>query len=170
METKRMIYEAMEEAPSDEVANEREVMHYFANFDETFFTHTKKELEKVNTFFSDKRQLRKRQTLNIIKLDREAHKTVQNHSRKLQDLKLAYSEFYLSLIIIQNYQTLNYTGFRKILKKHDKLFKKDNGAKWMSNFVDTSQFHTNKEIDKLIQETEVQVSGPVLFAILHYLG
>ena len=37
------------------------------------------------------------------------------------DLKLAYSEFYLSLILIQNYQNLNFTGFRKILKKHDKV-------------------------------------------------
>lgn len=42
-------------------------------------------------------------------------------TRKLRDLKLAFSEFYLSLILLQNYQNLNYTGFRKILKKHDKV-------------------------------------------------
>jgi len=42
-------------------------------------------------------------------------------TRKLRDLKLAFSEFYLSLILLQNYQTLNHTGFRKILKKHDKV-------------------------------------------------
>ena len=47
-------------------------------------------------------------------------------TRKLHDLKLAFSEFYLSLILLQNYQTLNFTGFRKILKKHDKVqLKKD---------------------------------------------
>jgi SPX domain protein involved in polyphosphate accumulation len=40
---------------------------------------------------------------------------------KLSDLKLAFSEFYLSLILLQNYQNLNFTGFRKILKKHDKV-------------------------------------------------
>jgi SPX domain protein involved in polyphosphate accumulation len=44
-----------------------------------------------------------------------------NRTRKLHDLKLAFSEFYLSLILLQNYQTLNFTGFRKILKKHDKV-------------------------------------------------
>lgn len=43
--------------------------------------------------------------------------------RKLQDMKLAFSEFYLSLILLQNYQNLNFTGFRKILKKHDKAIK-----------------------------------------------
>lgn len=42
-------------------------------------------------------------------------------TKKVQELKLAFSEFYLSLILLQNYQTLNYTGFRKILKKHDKV-------------------------------------------------
>lgn len=42
-------------------------------------------------------------------------------ARKLNDLKLAFSEFYLSLILLQNYQNLNHTGFRKILKKHDKV-------------------------------------------------
>lgn len=42
-------------------------------------------------------------------------------ARKLQELKLAFSEFYLSLILLQNYQNLNFTGFRKILKKHDKV-------------------------------------------------
>jgi len=43
-------------------------------------------------------------------------------ARKLRDLKLAFSEFYLSLILLQNYQNLNHTGFRKILKKHDKVY------------------------------------------------
>jgi SPX domain protein involved in polyphosphate accumulation len=42
-------------------------------------------------------------------------------AKKIQELKLAFSEFYLSLILLQNYQNLNFTGFRKILKKHDKV-------------------------------------------------
>jgi len=41
--------------------------------------------------------------------------------KSLNDIKLALSEFYLSLILLQNYQSLNFTGFRKILKKHDKV-------------------------------------------------
>lgn len=46
--------------------------------------------------------------------DKSVHKS-------MHDIKLAFSEFYLSLILLQNYQTLNFTGFRKILKKHDKV-------------------------------------------------
>jgi SPX domain protein involved in polyphosphate accumulation len=50
-------------------------------------------------------------------------KTSPHHQIKksMHEIKLAFSEFYLSLILMQNYQTLNFTGFRKILKKHDKV-------------------------------------------------
>ena len=30
--------------------------------------------------------------------------------RKMQELKLAFSEYYLSLVLLQNYQNLNFTG------------------------------------------------------------
>lgn len=59
-------------------------------------------------------------TQRLLEKTRE-RKLKQRQFRKEHDLKLAFSEFYLSLILLQNYQTLNYTGFRKILKKHDKV-------------------------------------------------
>lgn len=43
------------------------------------------------------------------------------NARKLTELRLAFSEYYLSLVLLQSYQNLNTTGFRKILKKHDKV-------------------------------------------------
>lgn len=58
--------------------------------------------------------------LTLRAFDRQAQE-VKIHTRKIHDLKLAFSEFYLSLILLQNYQNLNFTGFRKILKKHDKV-------------------------------------------------
>jgi SPX domain protein involved in polyphosphate accumulation len=57
-------------------------------------------------------------------------RTNRTFHRKLNDLKLAFSEFYLMLVLLKNYQTLNFTGFRKILKKHDKLFETTRGDKW----------------------------------------
>lgn len=78
--------------------------------------------------------------------------------RKVQELKLGFSEFYLSLILLQNYQNLNHTGFRKILKKHDKLLKVENGVKWRQERVETSHFFTNKHIDKIINDTEALVT------------
>lgn len=82
-------------------------------------------------------------------------------ARKIQELKLAFSEFYLSLILLQNYQNLNFTGFRKILKKHDKLLSQDEGAKFRTEQVEQSHFYTNKDIDRLIQETESLVTQDI---------
>lgn len=78
--------------------------------------------------------------------------------RKIQELKLAFSEFYLSLVLLQNYQNLNFTGFRKILKKHDKLLNVDFGTRWRTEHVEVAHFYTNKEIDRLIHETESVVT------------
>ncbi|RUS73639.1 hypothetical protein EGW08_018594 [Elysia chlorotica] len=68
-------------------------------------------------------ELRRRRSMANIQLfkDKEVKGQVVMSMRKLHDLKLAFSEFYLSLVLLQNYQTLNFTGFRKILKKHDKV-------------------------------------------------
>jgi len=81
--------------------------------------------------------------------------------RKVQELKLAFSEFYLSLVLLQNYQNLNFTGFRKILKKHDKLLTVEYGAKWRQEHVEQAHFFVNKDIDRLIQETEQVVTHEI---------
>ena len=47
-----------------------------------------------------------------------------------------------------------FLGFRKILKKRDKNLSSVDGARWRSENVDVAHFYTNKDIDKLIQETE----------------
>lgn len=82
-------------------------------------------------------------------------------ARKLQELKLGFSEFYLGLILLQNYQTLNFTGFRKILKKHDKLLSVDHGAKWRVDHVEIAHFYVNKDIDRLIHDTESLVTQDI---------
>ena len=52
-------------------------------------------------------------------------------------------------------QDLNFTGFRKILKKHDKLMESSDGSDWREKFVETAPFYTNKQISNFISETEV---------------
>ncbi len=74
--------------------------------------------------------------------------------RKRNDLKLAFSEFYLMFVLLQNYQTLNFTGFRKILKKHDKLFQTSRGEEWRKLHIDSAPFHTSKRVEQLINDVE----------------
>jgi xenotropic and polytropic retrovirus receptor 1 len=134
---KAMLYTAVEEAPSAELTEPEILNRHFANFDDYFFQQCDQELKKINTFFSEKMAEATRKCTMLqseLKASLDASSQVKTSltkarklltgavpARKLQDLKLAFSEFYLSLILLQNYQNLNFTGFRKILKKHDKV-------------------------------------------------
>lgn len=171
---KAMLYMAVEEAPSSESVDPEMVTRHYKNFDEQFFSYCDKELKKINTFYSEKfaEATRKFATLNSElkaalsdtsqrqksqRMKDSSSKKIYISSRKLHDFKTAFSEFYLSLILLQNYQSLNHTGFRKILKKHDKLLSVDVGSRWHVENVETSHFYTNKDIDKLIADTEATV-------------
>ena len=63
---------------------------------------------------------------------------------------MALSEFYLSLIIIQDYQKYNLLGFKKINKKFDKNLICDLGGKWFDGKVKKSDLNNSEEIDSLI--------------------
>ncbi|XP_055689274.1 xenotropic and polytropic retrovirus receptor 1 [Lutzomyia longipalpis] len=177
-EMKTMLYEAVEQSPSAELVVPDVLTRYFTKFDEQFFHYCDKELAKINTFYSEKlaEATRKYSSLKTELTEAQEidtpHKKSSLHSkyllrkqnvpaRKIQELKLAFSEFYLSLILLQNYQNLNFTGFRKILKKHDKLLSVDIGAKWKQDHVESAHFHTNKDIDRLIHETETVVTQEI---------
>ncbi|XP_040570423.1 solute carrier family 53 member 1 [Lepeophtheirus salmonis] len=186
-EMKDMLYGAQEEAPSAEIVELEVLTRFYANFDENFFTFCEKELAKINTFYSEKLAEATRKYATLCSELSAAQETFHKESkffsfggrkksrllpsrdgglngnkvpaRKLQDLKLAFSEYYLSLVLLQNYQNLNYTGFRKILKKHDKMLSTHAGANWRIENVDVANFYINKDIDKLIQDTESKVTN-----------
>lgn len=60
----------------------------------------------------------------------EKHEKEYLHHKDIHNLKTAFSEYYLMLVLLQKYQLLNFTGFIKILKKHDKLFQTTRGDEW----------------------------------------
>lgn len=167
-----MLISCIDQSPSAELVDPEVLARYFSKFDEQFFSFCDSELVKVNTFFSEKLSEAKRKFTELRSELTEAKNkgTAKEKSgrykknpsvRKVKELKFAFSEFYLSLILLQNYQNLNFTGFRKILKKHDKLLSKDFGAKWRVENVETAHFYTNKDIDRLIQETESVVTQEI---------
>ncbi|GMT19367.1 hypothetical protein PFISCL1PPCAC_10664 [Pristionchus fissidentatus] len=176
---KNMLYECMLEVPSGE--DEVKRAEFIAQMDERFFAECERELTSINLFFSQKiaeaqgkyhelenelaqykvvygkgeeenggEALRKRRFGRRDGAAKEQTKTAQQ-------LKLAFSEFYLSLVLVQNYQQLNATGFRKILKKHDKLTGNEKGLEWRINKVEKSSFFLNRDIEKLISEVETAV-------------
>ncbi|XP_071368319.1 xenotropic and polytropic retrovirus receptor 1 homolog isoform X3 [Centroberyx affinis] len=178
---KEMLYSAQDQAPSIEVTDEDTVKRYYAKFEEKFFQTCEKELAKINTFYSEKlaeAQRRFATLQNELQSSLDAQRESSAHARGLRrrktvfalsqqerckhrnikDLQLAFSEFYLSLILLQNYQNLNFTGFRKILKKHDKILETSRGADWRVAHVEVAPFYTCKKITQLISETEALVT------------
>ncbi|KAM3914895.1 solute carrier family 53 member 1 [Leptodactylus fuscus] len=179
---KEMLYAAQDQAPSIEVTDEDTVKRYFAKFEEKFFQTCEKELAKINTFYSEKLAEAQRRSATLqnelqssldaqressrlpaLRQRRKAVFTLSHEERvqhrNIRDLKLAFSEFYLSLILLQNYQNLNFTGFRKILKKHDKILDTGRGADWRVAHVEVAPFYTCKKINQLISETEAVVTN-----------
>lgn len=178
---KNMLYECMLEVPSGEDEVKRE--EFISQMDERFFAECERELTSINLFFSQKiaeaqgkyhelenelaqykvvygkgegeenggEALRKR------KFGGRRNGVEKEQTKTAQQLKLAFSEFYLSLVLVQNYQQLNATGFRKILKKHDKLTGNEKGLEWRINKVEKSSFFLNRDIEKLISEVETAV-------------
>uniref|UniRef100_A0A674EBL5 Xenotropic and polytropic retrovirus receptor 1b n=1 Tax=Salmo trutta TaxID=8032 RepID=A0A674EBL5_SALTR len=177
---KDMLYSAQDQAPSIEVTDEDTVKRYYAKFEEKFFQACEKELAKINTFYSEKLAEAQRRFATLqnelqSSLDAQRESSMQGLRRRrkavfhlsqqerckhrnIKDLQLAFSEFYLSLILLQNYQNLNFTGFRKILKKHDKILETSRGADWRVAHVEVAPFYTCKKITQLISETEALVT------------
>lgn len=137
-----MLLLSLENAPTVATSSSRFVQNYFAKFEEDFMFECEKELRKVNTFYAEKlaEASRRHDVLNTalddiigefrLRVRTESRLTLHQNEGKIKpkqkkattrDLKNAFSELYLSLVLLQNYKMLNYTGFKKILKKHDKV-------------------------------------------------
>uniref|UniRef100_A0A914V594 SPX domain-containing protein n=1 Tax=Plectus sambesii TaxID=2011161 RepID=A0A914V594_9BILA len=143
-----VIYNIKNGAPGaggGEPASAEDLESYFKQEDEKFFAECDEELTKINLFYGQKiaEAQQKFHGLssdvdaltkvvgkdgmaeagnrgkgnNVVEVKKDRSEVKKSRAQ----LKLAFSEFYLGLVLVQNYQQLNGTGFRKILKKHDKV-------------------------------------------------
>ncbi|KRF98352.1 uncharacterized protein Dwil_GK15208 [Drosophila willistoni] len=160
-----MIRRARDRAPNPSNASNQQIANYYRDCEDEFFKVCDEELERVNFFFDEKlAEARRKYATLMIQMtshhqprDRESGTSIYPsmhdvpHSRgDLKRLRLASSEFYLSLIILQNYQSLNLTGFRKICKKYDKHLKSIAGNKWFQTYALNAPFTEDYELRRLI--------------------
>lgn len=176
---KEVLYNGLDKMPPKDESPELVVDTYKSKFEEQWFRYCDEELEKINTFFAEKiaeaklkfktlkselyvaGSLKVGPSLDALSTARKMTLTGEpktkahvKRRKKVSQLKFAFGEFYLSLILLQNYQQLNFTGFRKILKKHDKVFETPSGADYRREKVEVADFFTNKHVGELILETE----------------
>ncbi|KAL7739523.1 hypothetical protein ACLKA6_012667 [Drosophila palustris] len=153
-ELKEMIREAVNEAPSSKDAPLSVILEYFENFEGNFFAACHEELTRVQDFYAQKLAEARRKVYTM-EIQLNASQSLPNQrSPNTRSLGLACSEFYLSLIMLQNFQSLNYTAFRKICKKYDKNFKSVKGAQWFEENVSQAPFAKDQELKSMIIKVE----------------
>eukprot|EP01137_Pigoraptor_chileana_P000491 Opistho-2@36782 len=94
---------------------------------------------------------RLRSWLSDVRETREINNEPENYVART--LKLEFCEFYSMVESLRSYQILNYTGFVKILKKHDKML----GVKLQEEYirkVQAAPFFQRSELDRISNETE----------------
>ncbi|XP_030555499.1 xenotropic and polytropic retrovirus receptor 1 homolog [Drosophila novamexicana] len=150
VELKAMIRTAVENAPDSRNKSVYEI--YCLDFKDEFFTRLTAELKRVNEFFEYKmaEARRKHATFKVKLLYMTAHAgekpagvipglpPLADQPRNVRKLERAYSEFYFSLVLLNNFQQLNYTGFYRLSEKCDKYFKPPTGVRWIRTYLDTA--------------------------------
>ncbi|XP_067635196.1 solute carrier family 53 member 1-like [Eurosta solidaginis] len=173
---KDMISDAVAHAPP---ADTLAYAEHLAKFKQKFFELCDKELEKIDIFYEAKlseinhkytvlkhelRLVKDMTRLSVIlrstmyvKSDRRSKMfdmtRILTRDEK-HDFKAAFSEVYLNVILLRNYQILNHTGFRKILKKYDKRTRTKYGQEYFELNVDNAPFHTNVDTKTLLHKIE----------------
>jgi hypothetical protein len=122
---------------------------------EEFFRKVDAQLQSIDKFFS-KEEVDLQFALSELeeKVIQVGMLSYRRAGKQRRVLKRALSETYLNLILLQNFQQLNHTGFRKILKKHDKLTQSSRGKAKFAQDVCRAHFWTSKKVTKMIEKVE----------------
>ncbi|XP_022232919.2 xenotropic and polytropic retrovirus receptor 1 homolog [Drosophila obscura] len=168
---KEMIKMGVDEAPDFHDYPLVLLHEYYERVNYEFFAACATEIVKVQLFFEEKLAAshRKQESFRATLADvreaggaggagRQFHMRyptlLPTQPQSIPQLRNAYSEFYLSLILLQNYQTLNQTAFRKICKKYDKNFRSSEGQLWYKTVVERSPFTDQNDLRNLMNEVE----------------
>lgn len=121
-----------------------------------FITLLFSELNKVNTFFSEKEEefvIRSQETKGKFEKLLETCGGNLEPSHEIIEIRKAIVNIHGEMVLLENYSALNYTGFVKIIKKHDKR----TGGVLRTPFVQSvlqEPFFATDIISKLVQECE----------------
>lgn len=121
-----------------------------------FFTLFRAEVDKVNDFYLDKQEDYIIEHEQLSSLVEEFLKPGHATRAEMNRLRERLTNFHGQLILLENYSTVNYTGFRKILKKHDKK----TGLTVQTIYLQTvlaTPFFSSRIIRRLVAKTEGQL-------------
>ena len=132
----------------------------FDHVSEDFFKELGNELEKINLFFAEHISRASRSYMEIeasyasFKNSCEMSNQKNLIKKSVGDMKFAISEIYLMLKKIEVYRELNFTGFRKLTKKHDKILVRDSGKVFMKQTIEKAAFWKDKNLGRQLDGLE----------------
>ena len=141
--------------PSDptSVCNLREISKSATEVD--FFRLLKTELKKTSDFFSSAEQLcrirHQRVRDGFVMLQ---DNTVMHDKNTWTRLLMACVKFYKDVLLLENFAIMNYCGFSKILKKHDKSTGFSTREAFMRNVMSQQNFTHYPYVLDLLKQSE----------------
>lgn len=128
-----------------------------------FFRSLKDELKKTSKFFVEAESNFNTRLTRLAASLEHVHKCRVDQSyargRPLKDLAtrlmLACLYFYKDLLLLENFAIVNYCGFAKILKKHDRMTGLETRQRFMVNVVNKKPICSYPNTNRLFQEAEL---------------
>ncbi|KAA8494547.1 SPX domain-containing protein 3 [Porphyridium purpureum] len=122
---------------------------------EQFMAYLQKEVAKVNEFYLDQEE---EYIIRYEFLTSEITRALMNgvQRKTANTLKQKLINLHAELVLLENFSQVNYTGFRKILKKHDKKTRMNIQHTYL-NAVLVTPFFRSATLPKLLDGTEAQL-------------
>ncbi|TDH65063.1 uncharacterized protein CCR75_002146 [Bremia lactucae] len=119
-----------------------------------FFRDLQVELKKISLFYvaEEKRCFLRYQKLHSMLKSHRKERNIE--ASKLQRLLFAFVHFYHKCIRLESFAVMNYQGFSKILKKHDKMTGYNTRSRYMLRKVNLSPFSSYQNLLKILSNTE----------------
>ncbi|KAF5093293.1 hypothetical protein DV451_005173 [Geotrichum candidum] len=122
-----------------------------ASIRDALFAQTKKDHDKQSGLEEESAEEGEEISRDYVKHNKDDNHIPYPVARR--QIKIAIGEFYRSLELLESYQTLNQTAFRKMTKKFDKMTGRSLQKPYMEK-VSSSYFCQSEIVDDLIRKTE----------------
>lgn len=122
-----------------------------------FFTCFRQQVDKVNDFFLDKQEDFIIEHCQLSQKVQECLTPGAATRAEVLRLRHRLTYFHGELVLLENFSTVNYTGFRKILKKHDKKTGLSMRGIYLKTVLSTP-FFLSDTVRKLVLKTEEQLA------------
>eukprot|EP00871_Galdieria_phlegrea_P002722 jgi/Galph1/3450/GphlegSOOS_G2067.1 len=122
----------------------------FQELENQFVRYLEQEAQKVESFYVF---LKRRLEINVDRLESKARESFSTNSAESAVLRNQFVEQFLEIAELQNFASLNRTGFEKILKKHDKVVGVDTKSVFLCRLENYS-FYKAEELNPLRERIE----------------